>query len=84
MSTHWMTENTTFTQDFLSATECKAYVRFVDNLPLELTPPKKRGEAERINRQFFLPFHITKNDLCSFQTVSPYLHQTLRRSCMNV
>ena len=84
MSTYWMTENTTFTQDFLSAAECKVYVRFVDNLPLELTPPKKRGEAERVNRQFFLPFHITKDELYSFQNVSPFPHQTLRRSCMNV
>lgn len=39
-------------QDFFSATECKAFAKFIDKLPLELTPPKKRGEAERVNREF--------------------------------
>lgn len=39
-------------QDFFSATECKAFAKFIDKLPLELTPPKKRGEAERVNRKF--------------------------------
>ncbi|KAI6036381.1 hypothetical protein BKA83DRAFT_4162091 [Pisolithus microcarpus] len=29
--------------------ECKKLVRFIDGLPLELTPPKKKGEAERVN-----------------------------------
>ncbi|TFK43012.1 hypothetical protein BDQ12DRAFT_677182 [Crucibulum laeve] len=38
--------------DFFSPAECKAYVKFIDNLPLELTPPKKRGEAERVNHRF--------------------------------
>ncbi|KAF4603544.1 hypothetical protein EYR38_003958 [Pleurotus pulmonarius] len=37
--------------NFLTAAECKNYVQFIDNLPLELTPPKKRGEAERNNCQ---------------------------------
>lgn len=37
-------------QDLFSPEECKAYVKFIDSLPLELTPPKKRGEAERVNR----------------------------------
>ncbi|KAK0228427.1 hypothetical protein IW262DRAFT_607575 [Armillaria fumosa] len=30
---------------FLSAPECKAITQFIDSLPLELTPPKRRGEA---------------------------------------
>ncbi|KAG5639490.1 hypothetical protein H0H81_000628 [Sphagnurus paluster] len=34
------------------AAECKSFVKFVDTLPLELTPPKKRGEAERVNHRF--------------------------------
>ncbi|KAI6045648.1 hypothetical protein EDC04DRAFT_3030930 [Pisolithus marmoratus] len=34
---------------FLSTEECKKFVRFIDGLPLELTPPKKKGEAERVN-----------------------------------
>ncbi|KAG6826848.1 hypothetical protein H0H93_016091 [Arthromyces matolae] len=35
-----------------SPEECKAFVKFIDDLPLELTPPKKRGEAERVNYRF--------------------------------
>ncbi|KAG5647178.1 hypothetical protein DXG03_001137 [Asterophora parasitica] len=38
--------------NFFSPTECKAFVKFIDALPLELTPPKKRGEAERVNHRF--------------------------------
>ncbi|TFK27357.1 hypothetical protein FA15DRAFT_701965 [Coprinopsis marcescibilis] len=38
--------------DFLSPYECKEYIKFIDSLPLELTPPKKRGEAERVNHRF--------------------------------
>ena len=34
--------------------ECKAFIKFIESLPLELTPPKKRGEAERVNREFGL------------------------------
>jgi hypothetical protein len=36
-------------QDFLSPAECLAFQKFIDSLPLELTPPKKRGEADRVN-----------------------------------
>ncbi|KAH6919037.1 hypothetical protein BKA70DRAFT_1087672 [Coprinopsis sp. MPI-PUGE-AT-0042] len=38
--------------DFMSPSECKEYIKFIDSLPLELTPPKKRGEAERVNHRF--------------------------------
>ncbi|GJE95187.1 2OG-Fe(II) oxygenase [Phanerochaete sordida] len=37
--------------DLFSAEECKAFVRFIESLPLELTPPKKKGEAERVNHR---------------------------------
>ncbi|KAF8638821.1 hypothetical protein AX17_001879 [Amanita inopinata Kibby_2008] len=37
---------------FLSAAECKSLVKLIDALPLELTPPKKKGEAVRINYRF--------------------------------
>ncbi|OBZ75937.1 Trafficking protein particle complex subunit 10 [Grifola frondosa] len=37
--------------DFFSANECKNFVKFIDGLPLELTPPKKRGEADRVNHR---------------------------------
>ncbi|KAI6150558.1 hypothetical protein BKA82DRAFT_4117185 [Pisolithus tinctorius] len=33
----------------LSAEECKKFVKFIDELSLELTPPKRKGEAERVN-----------------------------------
>ncbi|KAL1742260.1 hypothetical protein HDZ31DRAFT_43666 [Schizophyllum fasciatum] len=39
-------------KNFLTASECKAYTQFIENLPLELTPPKKRGEASRVNYRF--------------------------------
>ncbi|KAJ7774699.1 hypothetical protein B0H16DRAFT_1507956 [Mycena metata] len=38
--------------DVFSPAECKSFVKFIDSLPLELTPPKKRGEAERHNHRF--------------------------------
>ncbi|KAJ7046657.1 hypothetical protein C8F04DRAFT_1023363 [Mycena alexandri] len=38
--------------DVFSPAECKSFVKFIDSLPLELTPPKKRGEAERYNHRF--------------------------------
>ncbi|PPQ65312.1 hypothetical protein CVT24_011439 [Panaeolus cyanescens] len=38
--------------NLFSLQECKSYVKFIDSLPLELTPPKKRGEAERVNHRF--------------------------------
>ncbi|KAK7693685.1 hypothetical protein QCA50_003256 [Cerrena zonata] len=37
--------------DLFSVEECKAFVKFIEGLPLELTPPKKRGEAERVNHR---------------------------------
>ncbi|KAJ6496562.1 hypothetical protein C8R47DRAFT_1212872 [Mycena vitilis] len=40
--------------EIFSPAECKSFVKFIDNLPLELTPPKKRGEAERHNHRFSL------------------------------
>ncbi|KAK0483509.1 hypothetical protein IW261DRAFT_1463661 [Armillaria novae-zelandiae] len=38
--------------NFLSTPECKAIAQFIDDLPLELTPPKRRGEAVRVNYRF--------------------------------
>ncbi|KAJ7105759.1 hypothetical protein C8R43DRAFT_1092112 [Mycena crocata] len=38
--------------NILSPAECKSFVKFIDSLPLELTPPKKRGEAERHNHRY--------------------------------
>ncbi|KAF5324832.1 hypothetical protein D9611_004252 [Ephemerocybe angulata] len=39
-------------EDFFSPQECKEFVKFIDSLPLELTPPKKKGEADRVNHRF--------------------------------
>lgn len=36
-------------QDIFIAEECKQFVKFIEGLPLELTPPPKRGEALRVN-----------------------------------
>ncbi|KAH9945952.1 uncharacterized protein BXZ73DRAFT_36990 [Epithele typhae] len=41
--------------DLFSSEECKAYVKFIDNLPLEPTPPPKKGEAERVNHRISIP-----------------------------
>jgi hypothetical protein len=38
--------------DLLSNKECKEFTKFIDSLPLELTPPKKKGEADRFNHRF--------------------------------
>ncbi|TFK72160.1 hypothetical protein BDN72DRAFT_816333 [Pluteus cervinus] len=45
--------------DLLSAEECKFFVKCIGSLPLELTPPKKRGEAERVNHRL----SVTSPDL---------------------
>ncbi|KAF8577254.1 hypothetical protein K439DRAFT_1418386 [Ramaria rubella] len=38
-------------ESLLSPEECKSFVSFVEQLPLEATPPKKRGEADRMNHR---------------------------------
>ncbi|KAI0288171.1 hypothetical protein BC826DRAFT_916125 [Russula brevipes] len=38
--------------DVLTPAECRTFVEFIDAQPLELTPHKKRGEAERVNYRF--------------------------------
>ncbi|KAK7014966.1 hypothetical protein R3P38DRAFT_2998686 [Favolaschia claudopus] len=57
--------------DIFSAAECKSFVKFIDSLPLELTPPKKRGEAERHNHRF----SITSPDFAKnlHTTIAPHL-----------
>ncbi|KAI0319370.1 hypothetical protein OF83DRAFT_1055091 [Amylostereum chailletii] len=37
--------------NFFTVDECKRFVQFIDSQPLELTPPKKRGEAIRVNHR---------------------------------
>ncbi|KAJ2922464.1 hypothetical protein H1R20_g14631, partial [Candolleomyces eurysporus] len=39
-------------EDFFSPLECKEYVKLIESLPLELTPPPKKDEAERVNYRF--------------------------------
>ncbi|KAI0363461.1 hypothetical protein BV20DRAFT_958221 [Pilatotrama ljubarskyi] len=57
--------------DLFSPEECKAYVKFIDGLPLELTPPKKRGEAERVNQRM----SITSVDFAQrlYTVLAPHL-----------
>lgn len=38
--------------DLFTPVECKEFVKFIDSLPMELTPPKKKGEADRVNHRF--------------------------------
>jgi len=35
--------------DIFTPAECRTFIDFIDNQPLELTPSKKRGEADRVN-----------------------------------
>ncbi|KAI0256632.1 hypothetical protein BJV78DRAFT_294774 [Lactifluus subvellereus] len=37
--------------NIFTSAECRTFVEFIDNQPLELTPPKKRGEADRVNHR---------------------------------
>jgi len=57
--------------DFFSPAECKTFAKFIDGLPLELTPPKKRGEAERVNQRF----SVTSTDFAQklHTVLSPHL-----------
>ncbi|TRM61875.1 hypothetical protein BD626DRAFT_500801 [Schizophyllum amplum] len=63
-------------KDFLSPAECKAYVQFIDNLPLELTPPKKRGEASRMNHRISTtsPEHAQRLHEVLSPHLSPFEH----------
>jgi len=57
--------------DFFSPEECKTFVRFIDGLPLELTPTKKRGEAERVNHRI----SVTSVEFAQalYATLAPHL-----------
>jgi len=79
-----MIVNCAHTQDFFSPGECKAYTKFIDTLPLELTPPKKRGEAERVNRQSPIELQRCLTVLClPMQKGSLSRLWTSPKSCMN-
>ncbi|KAJ7582880.1 hypothetical protein C8J56DRAFT_1005780 [Mycena floridula] len=54
--------------EFLSPKECKAWAKMIDDLPLELTPPAKRGEANRFNCKSY-----------RFSVTSPEFADTLHR-----
>jgi len=51
--------------------ECKRYVHFIDSQSLELTPPKKKGEAERVNYRM----SVTSTDMAEqlYSLFSPHL-----------
>ncbi|KAF9652837.1 hypothetical protein BDM02DRAFT_3108445 [Thelephora ganbajun] len=57
--------------NLFSVDECKRFVKFIDELPLELTPPKKRGEAERMNHRI----SIISPDFAArlFDVIGPHL-----------
>ncbi|KAI0053987.1 hypothetical protein FA95DRAFT_1507459 [Auriscalpium vulgare] len=56
---------------FFSAKECKDFVQFIDEQPLELTPPKKRGEADRVNHRISIKSTAFASRL--FDVLSPHL-----------
>ncbi|KAI0341746.1 hypothetical protein BDW22DRAFT_1332315 [Trametopsis cervina] len=57
--------------NFFTAEECKHFVRFIDGLPLEMTPPKKKGEAERVNQRISFTSPEFAQNL--FSVISPHL-----------
>ncbi|KAF9264773.1 hypothetical protein L218DRAFT_1025290 [Marasmius fiardii PR-910] len=60
-----LTDQIILLHNILTVSECQAFVRLIDTLPLELTPPKKRGEAERVNYRFSLQSTIFAEKLYS-------------------
>jgi len=57
--------------DLFSPEECKAFVKFIEKLPLEATPPKKRGEADRVNHR--LSIHSPSFAEHLFTILKPHL-----------
>ena len=49
LSSYIFLDTETAPQNVLTSAECRSFVDFIDSQPLELTPPKKRGEAVRVN-----------------------------------
>ena len=71
-------------QDFLSPAECKTFVKFIDDLPLELTPPKRRGEADRLNRKadpFFYHQLMTLHCRSLFCDIFEFCSEVAHRPC---
>ena len=50
-------------QNVFSPAECQTFVDFIDSQPLELTPHKKRGEADRVNCRSRFAFSSTPTKL---------------------
>ncbi|KZT11272.1 uncharacterized protein LAESUDRAFT_262141 [Laetiporus sulphureus 93-53] len=60
-----------FIDNILTANECRIYSTFIDGQPLELTPPKKKGEADRVNYRM----SVTSPEMAQrlFDLLSPHL-----------
>lgn len=58
-------------QSFLTRTECSNLIRLIDSLPLELTPPPKRGEATRVNQRASIQSSSFASTL--FDLITPHL-----------
>ncbi|PVG03079.1 hypothetical protein CPB86DRAFT_859716 [Serendipita vermifera] len=56
---------------FLTKSECTELIRFIDSLPLEITPPPKRGEATRVNHRVSIQSPTFATTL--FALLSPHL-----------
>ena len=48
-----VTSKSNIFQNVFTPAECRSFVDFIDRQPLELTPHKKRGEADRVNCKSF-------------------------------
>ncbi|KAI0692399.1 hypothetical protein BC835DRAFT_1277776 [Cytidiella melzeri] len=57
--------------DLFTPEECRAFVRLIESSPLELTPPKKRGEAERVNYRISITSPEFAQNL--YDVLSPHL-----------
>ncbi|KAJ8078679.1 hypothetical protein PM082_012962 [Marasmius tenuissimus] len=68
-----LTDQIILLDNFLNALECQAFIKMIEMLPLELTPPKKRGEAERVNYRFSVQSPTFAEKL--FSLLLPHLPQ---------
>ncbi|KAI5124585.1 hypothetical protein M0805_003104 [Coniferiporia weirii] len=57
--------------DVFNEGECKCFIKFIEGLPMELTPPPKKGEALRVNHRISITSASFADAL--FSVLSPHL-----------
>ncbi|KAI0797706.1 hypothetical protein C8Q75DRAFT_15510 [Abortiporus biennis] len=60
-------------QNLFNPEECKQFIKLIESLPLEITPPAKRGEADRVNHR--LRINSSQFAQSLFTILSPHLPQ---------